>query len=110
MNLHQTHASSVAVLHVSGRVTADDAPALTDRLAAALLAHDHRLVVDLTAVDFMGSAGLGALIGAVKSSRAAQGHLVLVAPSGVAHTLLRVSGLLDFVTHAATVETAITMV
>jgi anti-sigma B factor antagonist len=108
MELYANAVGTTAVLVVSGRVTAEDATALKDRLASELTAHGHRLVVDLARVEFMGSAGLGALITAIKDARAHQGDVVLTASSVVVQTLLHVSGLLGFVSHAATVAEAVT--
>lgn len=110
MELYANTVGATAILVVSGRVTAEDAPTLKDRLASELSTHSHRLVVDLSRVEFMGSAGLGALITAIKDARAHQGDLVITAPSSVVQTLLHVSGLLGFVSHAATVAEAVTMV
>jgi len=109
MELHAQTVGATTVLGVSGRVTAEDAPALKARLTNELAAHDHRLVVDLSGVDFMGSAGLGTLITAIKEARAQAGDLILAAPSSVVQTLLHVSGLLSFVAHAPTVAEAVTL-
>jgi anti-sigma B factor antagonist len=100
MDLYLQELTGAAVLVVTGRVTVEEAPPLAERLRAELNAHRHRLVLDLSKVEFMGSAGLGALISAIKNARAEGGDLVLAAPSSVVHTLLHVSGLLDFVRHA----------
>jgi len=100
MELYQQEVAGTAVLVIVGRVTVDDAPALAERLALALTEHSHRLILDLSRVDFMGSAGLGALITATKTARANGGDIVFAAPSAVVQSLLHVSGLLDFVLHS----------
>ncbi len=110
MELYVHTVGATAVLVVSGRVSAEDAPLLKDRLASELAAHAHRLVVDLSRVDFMGSAGLGALITGIKEARAHQGDVILTAPSAVVQTLLHVSGLLGYVSHATTVADAVTSI
>jgi anti-sigma B factor antagonist len=109
MELQAHTVDTTTVLVVVGRVTADDAPALKARLASELAAHDHRLVVDLSQVEFMGSAGLGTLITAITEARSRDGDLILAAPSSVVQTLLHVSGLLGFVAHAPTVADAVSM-
>ena len=99
MEMYTQLKGSEAILVVSGRVTAEDASALKDRLMAELTANSHCLVMDLSRVEFMGSAGLGSLITGVKEAKAHGGDLVLAAPSSVVMTLLNVSGLLTFVSH-----------
>jgi anti-sigma B factor antagonist len=107
MDIESKRLSGALVLQVAGRVTAEDAPTLSERLNLAIRESDARLVLELTAVDFMGSAGLAALIGAVKAARAQNGQLVLVVPEGIVRTLLHVSGLLDYVTHTDALEAAV---
>jgi anti-sigma B factor antagonist len=107
MELYVQSSAGTSTLVVSGRVSAEVAETLKERLHLQLREHGHALVLDLSRVEFMGSAGIGALIFAVKEARAHGGELVVAAPSGVVHTLLNVSGLLDFVRHAHTVEAAV---
>ncbi len=107
MELYAQMSGGTPVLVVSGRIAADEAPALKDRLAQDLPTFGHKMIVDLSRVEFMGSAGLGALITAVKDARAHSGDVILAAPSSVAHTLLHVSGLMNFITHTNTVAEAV---
>jgi anti-anti-sigma factor len=107
MDIESKRLSGALVLQVAGRVTAEDAPTLSAELSDAIRESDARLVLDMTAVSFMGSAGLGALIAAVKSARAQNGQLMLVVTEGIVRTLLHVSGLLDYVTHTDVLEAAI---
>ncbi len=106
MELDLQSSAGTSILVVSGRVSAEMAATLKDRLYAELSEHRYALLLDLSRVEFMGSAGLGALIAAVKEARSHGGELVIAAPSGVVQTLLNVSGLLDFVRHAHTIEAA----
>ncbi len=103
MEMYAHPKGTEVVLVVSGRVTAEDAPTLKDRLLAELEANTHHLIVDLSRIEFMGSAGLGALITAVKAAKSHGGNLTLAAPSAVVMTLLNVSGLLNFVSHTPSV-------
>jgi anti-sigma B factor antagonist len=109
MELYQQEVAGAAVLVIVGRVTIDDAPVLAERLTLALSQQAHRLVLDLSRVEFMGSAGLGALITATKHARANGGDVVFAAPSAVVQTLLHVSGLLDFVRHANATALAVVL-
>lgn len=55
---------------------------------------DHRLIVDLSNVEFLDSTGLGALIGAQRRATEQGGELRLVVKEGQIVRLLRITGLL----------------
>jgi anti-sigma B factor antagonist len=55
---------------------------------------DHRLIVDLSKVDFLDSTGLGALIGAQRRAKEYDGEVRLVVKEGQIVRLLRITGLL----------------
>ncbi len=65
----------VGVIRVDGRLNMVTAGQLKDTVTEAVAAGRQRLVVDLTKATFMDSSGLGALIGALKTARAAGGDL-----------------------------------
>lgn len=69
----------VAVVTPTGRLDALSAPDLRRRCDTILDTDTERLVIDLRGVDFCDSAGLAALVGAMKRSRADGGDTKLVA-------------------------------
>lgn len=83
----------VLLVRLSGRLDAAAAPSLTTRLAGALSQGKTRLALDLAAVSFMDSTGLGALVSALKAARRAEGDLRLIAPSQQVRKLLRLTTL-----------------
>src|SRR5205809_2369992 len=66
------------VLEVRGEVDVYTAPRLRERLIELVEAGARSVVVDLSAVEFLDSTGLGVLVGALKRLRAAGGSLALV--------------------------------
>ena len=74
----------VAVVVPAGRLDALSAPELRRRCDTILDGDTGRLVIDLRAVDFCDSAGLAALVGAMKRSRADGGDTKLVAAEDAA--------------------------
>lgn len=74
----------VAVVAPTGRMDALNAPHLRVRCDTLLAGGTHRIVIDLSAVDFLDSAGLAAMVGALKRARSAGGDVKLVMPESYA--------------------------
>lgn len=70
------------VLAVSGEVDLGTAPRLREHLVALVTDGHLRVVVDLTAVEFLDSTGLGALVAGFKRLRAHEGEMRLVCAPG----------------------------
>ncbi len=81
------------VVRVGGELDYETVPQL-DRYAGDLIeqGRDH-LVVDLDAVDFMDSSGLGVLVKLCKRLRACQGRLHVVTADPATVRLFRITGL-----------------
>ena len=80
----------VAQLRLSGEVDASVAPKI--RSLTSSLDADSQLLVDLTAVTFMDSAGLGSLIAAIRMTDPEHPAIITCAP-GQVRQLLHVTGL-----------------
>ena len=93
MDISATEASGVVVLAVAGRVDAGNAPALGEKLHGSIDAGRVKLVVDARRIDFIGSAGLQALLLAAKRLTSANGKLVLAAPTDAIREVLEIAGL-----------------
>lgn len=70
----------IAVLKLAGKLNMVSAPNLRREVQSSIESGNTRVVVDLTAVDFMDSSGLGALINGLKSARQAGGDLRITNP------------------------------
>jgi anti-sigma B factor antagonist len=96
-----------AVVRLSGRLDLLSAGAVKERLASAVAGGHPRLVVDLGAVPFVDSSGLGALIGGLKAARLAGGDLRLARPAEQAAMILELTNLSRVLRAYATVEEAL---
>ncbi len=83
--------TDLAIIRVNGRLNMVTAPRLREVVTQAVTSGKSRLVVDLTDVEFMDSSGLGALIGALKTTRQAGGDLRIAAPGEQVLMVLQLS-------------------
>jgi len=68
----------VAVIGLAGEVDVYTSPRLKQEVVDLLNAGTHKLVVDLTGVEYLDSTGLGVLIGGLKRARERDGDLKLI--------------------------------
>lgn len=81
------------VVHLRGELDLRSAPHLRRRLVEEATPRCTRLVLDLAALSFMDSSGLGVLVAAVRAMHSHGGELVLRDPSPVVLKILEISGL-----------------
>lgn len=82
-----------AVVAVGGEIDVYTAPRLRDRITELVGAGHYDLVVDLEAVEFLDSTGLGVLVGGLKKVRAHGGSLELVCTQERLLKIFRITGL-----------------
>ncbi len=100
----------VVVLHVSGELDTSSADALAKPLADTLVEGVRAVVVDLTDVRFLGSAGLESLVTGSKRAAALDVPLLLVAAGRPVLRPIEATGLASVFTVVATVDEALTQV
>lgn len=100
------HGPGVRVLHVVGELDTLTSPQLQTRMAGQLTDVGH-LVVDLTGVTFLGSAGLAVLVGAQADAEGRGCRLLLVPGSRIVERALEATGLLGLFTIADDVAAAL---
>jgi anti-sigma B factor antagonist len=94
--------------HVLCRPVGELDSAGSARLLAALAGTSFaRLVIDLSDVSFVDSAGLGALLGTIRRAREVGGDVALCHPQRQPERLLRAAGFPHFVALATTVAEAV---
>jgi anti-sigma B factor antagonist len=101
------HGHGVRVLHVVGELDTLTSPLLQARTAEQL-SDVGSLVVDLSGVSFLGSAGLAVLVATKDEADSRGARLWLVPGSRIAKRALEATGLLQMFTIADDVDTAVT--
>jgi len=92
MKTEATHENNSTIIVVSGTVDALTAPDLAKALVNQIAEGHVNLVVDLIGVEFMSSAGLRTLLGAVKESRSNGGDLRIASTNPGIDKVLKMSG------------------
>ncbi|UDY23811.1 STAS domain-containing protein [Nocardioides sp. Kera G14] len=93
LSLSTSELSGATVVAVGGEIDVYTAPRLRDKLTELVDGGAYRLVVDLEAVDFLDSTGLGVLVGGLKKVRAHDGSLKIVCTNERLLKIFRITGL-----------------
>ncbi|PUA82827.1 STAS domain-containing protein [Nocardioides currus] len=89
-----------AIVAVGGEIDVYTAPKLRDQITELVGAGSYNIVIDLEAVEFLDSTGLGVLVGGLKKVRAHDGSLELVCSQERLLKIFRITGLAKvFVIH-----------
>jgi anti-sigma B factor antagonist len=114
MNIHHEDLSihvhvhgGMNVFELTGSLDIATSPTVRAALVEASERGDHKLIVDLTKVDFLDSTGLGALIGAQRRAKEFDGDVRLVAKEGQILRLLRITGLMKIFSVYSTLDDAV---
>jgi anti-sigma B factor antagonist len=100
----------IVVLVISGPMDVETTPGLRDSLVRLVDEGRHRLVLDLSGVDFIDSIGLGVIVGMVHRLRPHDGSLALAAPSPQARNVLEITQLVRVVAVCDTTDAAVSAV
>lgn len=101
------HGPGYAVVSVAGEIDVGTECKFRDALTSGLAHGALRIVVDLAGVTFMGSTGIGVLMGTRRVLAAEGGSLVLAAPHGDVAQVLSLTGVDDVIPVAASVVEAV---
>ncbi len=99
--------SDIAILRPQGRLDSATSPAFESTVLERLQAGSTRLVLDLSGVDYISSAGLRVILVAGKKLRATQGQLVLCGLRDEVRGVFEMSGFLDLFAVTANAEEAL---
>lgn len=93
LQIDVTQRHGYTILSPQGEIDFATGPQLKDAINERLIAGDVNLVMDLQAVDFIESTGLGALIGGRRRAHALKGSLRLVCTEEQLLKIFRITGL-----------------
>ena len=106
LNVH-SEGPGYTIVAVGGEIDVYSAPRLRERLLDLVEEGSYRLIVDMEAVEFLDSTGLGVLVGGLKRVRAHDGSLDLVCTQERILKIFRITGLTKVFGIHETVDDAI---
>ena len=107
MEITSRQAGDVLVTTLKGRMDALTAPEFDGWFSARLQAGENRLVLDLSGLAYISSAGLRSLLAVAKRIKAAVGAVVLCGLTGTVAEVFQMSGFMAIFTVVATSEEAL---
>lgn len=96
MDIVTSKEQEFSVVAINGRLDAVTSPELEKSCSALIEQGQNRLILDLTALDYVSSAGLRSVLAAAKKAKAAGGTLVLCGLSGLVQEVFTISGFDSF--------------
>lgn len=107
LGLDTTEQGEWTVLRVSGEIDVATAPKLREKIISLVGEGCLSIVVDLAAVDFLDSTGLGVLVGALKRVREHDGELRIACDEPRIVKVFEITGLTDVFGLHGTVDDAV---
>jgi len=104
--INTDNTQNVSIMQVKGRIDSDTAPELDSALSNLLNSNRNKIVLNLQAVDYLSSAGLRALVKALKDAQKSGGDLRLVSVSEPIEVILRTVGMMQMFKLFSTSEEA----
>ena len=107
MEITEEKRGEVIILGLKGRLDANTVKGLEDKLLALTEGGENRLVIDLSQLDYIGSAGLRVLLVTAKSSAKASGKLVLASLRDPVRDIFDMSGFSSIFTIHSSLDEAV---
>ena len=107
MNVSESRRDGYVVVSPTGRLDSASAATFERQLTSIIQRGDTRLVIDLTALEYISSVGLSVFLAAAKRIKAANGRLVLSGLNDRIRLVFEMSGFLRLFPVFPTVDAAV---
>jgi len=106
LSIETDNTQPISLMRVNGRVDSDTAPEFDSALSKLLTDNRNKIVLDLQDVDFLSSAGLRAMVKALKDAQKSGGDVRLASVSQPIEVILRTVGMMQMFKMFSTSEEA----
>ena len=106
LSIETDNTQNISVMKIKGRVDSDTAPEFDSALSELLNDSRNKIVLDLQGVDFLSSAGLRAMVKALKAAQRSGGDVRLASVSQPIEVILRTVGMMQMFKMFSTSEEA----
>lgn len=106
LSIDTDNKQSVSVMKVKGRLDSDTTPEFEHALSQLLDDNRNKIVLNLQSVEFLSSAGLRAMVKALKDAQKSGGDLRLASVSAPIEVILRTVGMMQMFKMFSTSEEA----
>ena len=106
MQINETRQASAVIVAPVGRVDSTTSPALDAHLLGLAKAGEQRVVMDLSGVDYISSAGLRVMLSLAKRTKEAKGKLALASLGDSVRQVFELAGFLPLFMVEATADQA----
>lgn len=110
MQISETNQDGVVIVAPVGRVDSTTSPALDAHLLGLARGGQHRVVIDLSGVSYISSAGLRVMLSLAKRTKEAQGKLALAGLGDSVRQVFELAGFLPLFAVEATAAAAVARV
>ena len=107
MEIAEERKGDISILQVAGKLDASTSKELEDRVLALVASGRNKLVVDLSRLDYISSAGLRVFLLAAKRMEATSGRLVLSSLNPAVKQVFDIAGFSSYLTLAASTDEAL---
>ena len=107
LSIETDNTRSVSVMKVKGRVDSETAPEFDSALSKLLNENKNKIVLNLQSVEFLSSAGLRAMVKALKGAQNSGGDVRLASVSEPIEVILRTVGMMQMFKMYSTSEEAV---
>ncbi len=108
MNINLSNVKGIDVISVSGRLDAETSGELAKRLSGLIDQKKFKLVLDLSGLEYISSAGLRVVLEITKKTRVSGGNLYLANIQEYVGKVLDISGLSSFLKISKSIDEAVT--
>ena len=104
MEITEERRADVLVLHVIGKLNASTSKGFEDKILALIAAGQEKLVIDLSQLDYVSSAGLHVFLLGAKRMEEAKGRFIVCALKPAIKHVFDIAGVSSLVTLAASTD------